>query len=107
MKPFFYAILFAIVLSISAYSYSPPDSCLKTFNIPQDSTFSNPYDVRVDSCEGSSTYGEFYGKNSFAVTFEYNIIPRTGVFPEDTIVKYNISNIDTIYSEAISDFQAL
>lgn len=96
-----------VVFTSTVYSYPPPDSCLKTFDIPEDSTFSNPEDVRVDSCKESSTYTEFYGKNFFTAKFSYNIIPRIGLFPEDTIIEYSISDIDTIYSQAIADFQAL
>lgn len=105
MKKIFFLILFAI--ANTAFGYPPPDSCLKTFDIPEDSTFSNPEDVRVDSCKESSTYTEFYGKNFFTASFNYNIIPRTGVFPKDTIMEYSISDINTIYTQAISDFQSL
>ena len=106
MKHFIF-FTFLMLYANTAFSYPPPDSCLKTFDIPEDSTFSNPEDVRVDSCKESSTYREFYGKNFFIAKFSYNIIPRIGLFPEDTIIEYSISDIDTIYTQAIADFQAL
>lgn len=96
-----------VVFTSTAYSYPPPDSCLKIYDIPEDSTFSNPEDVRVDSCKESSTYREFYGKNYFNTRFNYNLIPRNGIFPEDTIIEYGINDIDIIYTQAIADFQAL
>ena len=34
------------------------------------------------------------------IKLKYNIIPRSGLFPEDTIIEYDISDIDTIYSDA-------
>lgn len=105
MKQLFILILFAI--ANTSFSYSPPDSCLKIYDIPEDETFTNPYDVRVDSCDGSSTFGEFYAKGYFSVKFDYNIIPRSGLFPEDTLIEYSISDIDTIYKDAIIDFQNL
>lgn len=97
-------LLIFFALTSTAFSYPPPDSCLMTFDIPEDSTFSNPEDVRVDSCRESSTYTEFYGKNYFIAKFSYNIIPRAGLFPEDTIIEYSIRDIDTIYTQAIVDF---
>lgn len=105
MKQLFILILFAI--ANTSFSYSPPDSCLKIYDIPEDETFTNPYDVRVDSCDGSSTFGEFYAKGYFSVKFDYNIIPRSGLFPEDTLIEYSISDIDTIYNDAIIEFQNL
>lgn len=96
-----------VLFASSAYSYPPPDSCLKIYDMPEDDTFENPYDVRVDSCDGSATFGEFYAKGYFSVKFDYNIIPKSGLFPEDTLIEYSISDIDKIYSDAINDFQNL
>lgn len=98
----FLLIFFALVNT--AFSYSPPDSCLKIYDVPEDDTFENPFDVRVDSCDGSGSYGGFYAKGYFSLFFEYNIIPRSGLFPEDTLIEYSISDIDTIYTQAIVDF---
>lgn len=102
-------LLFPLLLlfAYTAYSYSPPESCLKIYDIPEDETFENPYNVRVDSCDGSGTFGEFYAKGYFSVKFDYNIIPRSGLFPEDTLIEYGIGDIDTIYNDAIIEFQNL
>lgn len=105
MKQLIILILFAI--ANTSFGYSPPDSCLKIYYISEDSTFTNPYNVRVDSCDGSPTFGEYYAKGYFSVKFDYNIIPRSGLFPEDTLIEYSISDIDTIYNDAIIDFQNL
>ena len=96
-----------VVFTSTVYSYPPPDSCLKIYDIPEDQTFENPDNVRVDSCDGSGTFGEFYAKGYFIVKFKYNIIPRSGLFPEDTIIEYGIGDIDTIYSDAINEFKNL
>lgn len=108
MKPFFYAILFAIVLSISAYSYSPPDSCLKLVDYNgSDTTFTNIDSVKADSCLGSPTYSEEFAKQFFDIEFVYNIIPRGGLYPADTIIEYTWNNIDSAYLSTMLSFKQL
>lgn len=85
---------------------NPPDSCLKYYFHP-DTTFTNPDSVMVDSCEGSPTYGVYYGKKYFYLTFNYNIIPRTYLAPADTIIEYTIDNIESQYAVAINEFTQL
>jgi len=97
-------ILALLFVSNSLFS-APPDSCLKVYNNYWDSTFSNPYFVKVDSCTDSPTYGEYYGKDIFRLKFEYNIIPRDYLAPEDTIIEYTWQDILPQYSNAINDFQ--
>ncbi len=103
MKTFFF--LFAMMLfSINLYS-APPDSCLKVYNNYLDSTFVNPYLVKVDSCSDSPTFGEFYGKEFFRLKVEYNIIPRDFLAPEDTIIEYTWQDILPQYTDARNEFQ--
>jgi hypothetical protein len=104
MKKIFLLITM-LLISINLYS-SPPDSCLKYYFQP-DTTFFNPDSVMVDSCEGSPTYGEYYGKKFFYMTFNYNIIPRNYLAPADTIIEYTIDNIESQYTDAINEFTQL
>ncbi|NOZ46674.1 MAG: hypothetical protein GXO79_07805 [Chlorobi bacterium] len=78
---------------------TPPDSCLKFYWEPQDSTFRNVDSVMVDSCEQSQTFGQLYAKEYFVVEFDHNIIPRDTIYPKDTIIEYSWEDIDTNYSE--------
>lgn len=100
----FFTLLFPcyIVLSLT-----PIDTCLKIYDIPEDETFSNPYNVRIDCCTRTGTYGEFFAKGYFSFNFDYNIIPRSVLFPEDTLIEYDISDIDSSYPEAIREFQKI
>ncbi len=75
MKTLFF--LFAMMLfSINLYS-APPDSCLKYYFEIDDTTFFNPDSVMVDSCDGSPTFGVYYGKKYFLLEMQY----------KDTIIK--------------------
>lgn len=94
-----------VFFTLDAYSYQPPDSCLKLINYPSGSA--NPDSVKIDSCEGSPTYLEKYGKQLYRVKFEYNIIPKGGIFPEDTIIEYTWRDIDSIYLSTMLGFKQL
>ncbi len=102
----YFTIYFLILtLSIINILAQTPDSCLKVYNNHLDSTFVNPYFVKVDSCSGSPTYGEFYGKEFFRLKVEYNIIPRDFLAPEDTIIEYTWQDILPQYTDARNEFQ--
>jgi hypothetical protein len=104
MKQIFLLITM-LLISINLYS-APPDSCLKYYYHP-DTTFFNPDSVMVDSCEGSPTYGEYYGKKYFTLKFNYNIIPRTYLAPADSIIEYTIDSIGIQYTSAKNEFSQL
>ncbi len=104
MKTFF-LLLAMLILSINLHA-NPPDSCLKYY-FHSDPTFTNHDSVMVDSCDGSPTYGRYYGKKYFYVKFNYNIIPRELIAPADTIIEYIIDSIDIKYTDAINDFTHL
>jgi hypothetical protein len=93
-----YLLIILLLISINLYS-APPDSCLKVYNNYLDSTFTNPYLVKVDSCSNSPNYGEFYGKEFFLLNFHYNIIPRDYIASEDTIIEYTWQDILPIYND--------
>jgi|SRR6056300_765966 hypothetical protein len=100
-------IILAFIFSVELFAYSPIDTCLKIYDIPEDETLENPYNLRIDSCTRSGSYGEFFAKGYFSVKFNYNIIPRAGIFTEDTLIEYSISDINTKYFDAINEFQKL
>ena len=102
-----YLFIIVFIFSVEMLAYSPIDTCLKIYDIPEDETFENPYNVRIDSCTQSGSYGEFFARGYFSVKFNYNIIPRDGLFPEDTLIEYSISDINTKYFDAINEFQKL
>ncbi len=105
MKTLFF-ISALMLFSINLFS-APPDSCLKVYDYPYDSTFTNPESVMIDSCDGSPTYGVYFGKKYFTVMFNYNIIPRTYLAPPEAIIEYTIDSIDSKYSIAINEFTQL
>jgi hypothetical protein len=61
----------------------------------------------VDSCDGSPTYGMYYGKKFFSLVMQYNIIPRTYLAPADSIIEYTIDKIESQYTVAINEFTQL
>ncbi len=95
-----------MLFSINLFS-ATPDSCLKVYNDLSDSTFFNYESVMIDSCDGSPTYGVYFGKKYFTVMFNYNIIPRTYLAPPEAIIEYTIDSIDSKYSIAINEFTQL
>jgi hypothetical protein len=105
-KVLFFSFLSFFLLTSQSYS-QVPDSCLKILCLPQDSTFVNPDSVRVDSCFGSPTYGELYATHFFYIKFKYNVLPRPGIYPKDTIIEYTWQDIDTSYSDTREGFQQL
>ena len=107
MKQISLIIGLIILSSIYALSQQPPDSCLKYYNEPTDSTFRNRDSVKVDSCLDSPTYGVDFGKKNFYLKFNYNIIPRTYLAPADSIIDYTIDSINNKYTVAIYEFNQL
>jgi hypothetical protein len=105
-KVLLFSLLSFFLLTSQSYS-QVPDSCLKIFCFPQDSTFFNLDSVKVDSCFGSPTYGEFYATHFFYIKFKYNVLPRPGIYPKDTIIEYTWQDIDTSYSYTREGFQQL
>jgi hypothetical protein len=86
--------------------YTPPDSCLKLLYSNNIDIF-NRDSLKVDSCEGSITFGQLYAKRYFGLTFEYNIIPRNYKMDHDSLVEYTWHNINLNYPEAIVGFHGL
>jgi hypothetical protein len=107
MKKFLLLSLLILTASI-AYSYQPPDSCLKYYDGTwADSSVINPDSLMVDSCEDSQTYLEWYSRGMFDVGFVYNIIPRSVLYPKDTIIEYTWNDILSIYGATKAGFQQL
>ena len=104
MKKLMFFFLMLIAATVAGWALEPevPDSCLKYFNRPYDSTFSNRDSVMVDSCENSPSYCRFFGKKFFMIEFNYNIIPRNYIAPLDTIIEYTIDSINSSYTTAIT-----
>jgi hypothetical protein len=88
-----------VIIAIISLNSQTQDSCLKVYNNYLDSTFTNPYLVKVDSCSDSPTYGDYYGKEFFLLYFHYNIIPRDYIASEDTIIEYTWQDILPIYND--------
>lgn len=104
-----FSFVFAI-LSFFAIStcYGQGDSCLKLLGptFADDTAWSNPDSVMVDSCISSPTFGQQYAKGSFQIGFTYYILP-TPDGPEDTIIERTWQDIDTNYSSVRNEFDTL
>ena len=90
--------VFVLFFGFQSVNAQVPDSCLKLLmSGTADSTWANPDSVKVDSCSGSTTFGEKYAKGWFRVEFSYYILP-TPIGPRDTIIDRTWHDIDTQYS---------
>lgn len=85
----------------------PPSSCLKVFNIQNESYFSNPGLVMVDSCESSPTYLKYFAKEYFYIELKYNIIPRNYVTSQNSVIEYSLESIQAKNPIAKSEFERL
>ncbi|MBI5326436.1 MAG: T9SS type A sorting domain-containing protein [Ignavibacteriae bacterium] len=102
---FVFAVLFVCLPTQTKAQYQPPDSCLKLLDDPYEELhFQNPDSVKVDSCEDSPTYKQVYAKYDFYVRFLYNIKPRNGTYPPDTIIEFTWQDIDTNYHATRTGF---
>jgi hypothetical protein len=108
MKTIYIIVFFLILEPFNlVLSGQTPDSCLKLLVFPEFSGFYNYDSIKVDSCPNSQTYLQLYAKKFFFVSFEYNVLPREGVFPEDTIIEYSWHDIDSGYASTKAGFQQL
>lgn len=113
MKHFLFVFLL-LTYSTSILSSMVPNDCLDLYweGAPKDSPeytgeFDNLDSVLVDTCNNSPTFRKLFVDGPYQIVFDYNIIPRSGIFDEDTLIKYSISDILPKYSSIITDFQNL
>jgi hypothetical protein len=104
MKRLFFMFLYFSFIGLGANYAQVPDSCLKLLK-HQKMGFQNPDSVKVDSCYWSPTFGQLYAKQIFRVEFQYNVIPRSGIYPKDTIIEYTWHDILTTYLNTKNEFQ--
>lgn len=101
-----FSIGLALCFGIGAgKGYEQADSCLKLLRT-QEAIESNPDSVKVDSCIGSTTFGDLYAKQWFAVIFNSQILP-TPTGPIDTIIDRRWEDIDTAYPSIRTGFDSL
>lgn len=106
-------LLFSILMLIASSSFStvPSSECLKYYwEGPLPVGSENPYfmnedSVMIDSCENSETYLHLFVDGPYQISFDYNIIPKQGIYPADTVILYTIDDIDPKYSDVIKDFK--
>ncbi|MEI8133479.1 MAG: hypothetical protein WCH46_00210 [bacterium] len=97
--------------SISSFA-SVPDSCVQLCYLHDyyDSTHygicHNPDSVKVDTCSGSLTHGELYGKKWFNVRFDPYAISLPSA-PYDTVLEVRWTSIDTSYTSLRTSFSVL
>ncbi|MEI8133478.1 MAG: T9SS type A sorting domain-containing protein [bacterium] len=66
----------------------------------------NPDSVKVDTCSGSLTHGELYGKKWFNVRFDPYAISLPSA-PYDTVLEVRWTSIDTSYTSLRTSFSVL
>lgn len=112
MKHFLFVFLL-LTYSTSILTSTVPDDCLKYYwdgPLPigsENPFFMNEDSVMIDSCETSETYLRLFVDGPYQLQLDYNIIPRSDIYPADTIISYVIDDIDKKYTEAINAFKEL
>jgi hypothetical protein len=90
----------------------PMDSCMVLYCDlhPSDSAYSefcvNVDSVRIDTCHGSPTYNEAFGKRWFKIEFT-NYAINVPYGPHDTVIEVSWTGIDTAYPTLRTSFSAL
>ncbi len=100
-------LLLTMLITATSMAYaSPPDSCLK-FVVVDSPNASNPYNLKIDSCLNSPTYGKEFSKGPFPIGFNYNIIPRNFQTLTDSAIYYTWKNIAFQYTLDIQKFKEM
>ncbi|MBS1538177.1 MAG: hypothetical protein JST20_10570 [Bacteroidetes bacterium] len=105
-------LLSCLALCLSSVVVAPtihaqvPDSCLKLLWAVDSYPYYNPDSVCVDSCIGSSTFGERFARETFAIIFTQTIVFLPWA-PHDSIIDFSWTAIDTSFPAIRSAFQQL
>lgn len=70
-------------------------------------SFQNIDSVLIDTCYDSPTFNKLFVDGPYQIELEYNIIPRTTLYPKDTLITYTIDDILSKYNTIKEEFKDL
>lgn len=87
-----FSIIGLILISDINPAYAVTDSCLKMICPDDGWEYSNPDSIKVDSCFGSNTYGEWFKKSGYWIRLEHYIFNKKPIAFNELI---NVNDIDS------------